>query len=50
MEEWKPSDQKEDRSDHNTGELEGLLSAKDTKRLLDEHIQTLARVYEGIKI
>lgn len=49
MEERKPSDQTEDRSNHNTGEQEGLLSVKDTTRLLDEHVETLARVHEGIK-
>jgi hypothetical protein len=38
-----------DNSSHNTDEQNGLLSAKDVSRLLDEHMQTLARASEGIK-
>ena len=49
MEEGEPHDNDVNSSNHTTGEQNGLLSAKDVSRLLDEHVQTLARASEGIK-
>lgn len=49
MEEHEPHEHGEDGSNHNTAVQNGLLSAQDTSKLLDEHAQTLARAYDGVK-
>jgi len=49
MEEHEPHEHGVDSINNNTAVQNGLLSAQDTSKLLDEHAQTLARAYDSVK-